>query len=173
MIDKHASWIRDLSADPQLRQETAAYGPDAFRVVSPYATPSGEALDEFYQTPGFEVHRDHEDGHLMTTPEMRELMTGMIGTHNIGSVSGGVVVPIRDGIDLPMPSGSYRVRVENDYGADLFRVSRIHIVDGQERIEGSVQTDFTDVGEFVHRAGCYVNWDETEWTVLPARRSAR
>jgi hypothetical protein len=110
------------------------------------------------------VYQDHDDGGLMTTPEMRELMAGIIGTHNIGSVSGGVVVPIRDGIDLPMPSGKYRVRVENDYAADLFRVSRIHVVDGEERIEGSTEADFTDVGTLVYRASCYVNWDETEWT---------
>jgi hypothetical protein len=133
-----ASWVRDLTTDPELREEVAAHGPDAFMVVGPYASPDGEALDEFSQAPGFEVYREHEDGGLMTTSEMRELMTGLIGTHNIASTSGGVVVPIRDGIDLPMPSGRYRVRIENDYGEDLFRVSRIHVVDGQERIEGSV-----------------------------------
>jgi hypothetical protein len=159
-----ASWIRDLTADPQLREEIAEHGPDAFMVASPYATPSGEALDEFYRRPGFRTYTDHDDGGLMTTPEMRELMTGIIGLHNIASVSGGVVVPIRDGIDLPMPSGNYLVRIEYDYGADEFRVSRIHIVDGQERTEGSANTDFIGVGELVHRAGCYVNWDETQWT---------
>jgi hypothetical protein len=60
----------------------------------------------------------------MTTSEMRELMTGIIGPVNIASVACGVVVPIRDGIDLPMPSGTHRLRVENDYAAHLFRVSR-------------------------------------------------
>lgn len=158
-----ASWVMDLT--PELEEEISAYPLGTFLVVSPYATPRGEVLDEFCRRPGFATSADHPDGGLMTTPEMRELMAGMIGTHNIAFVSGGVVVPIRDGIDLPI-SDRYRVRVENDYGADMFIVSRVHIVGGQERIEGEVETDFIDVGKYVHRAGCYVNWNETEWTVL-------
>jgi hypothetical protein len=160
----NASWVSDLTAHPEIAEEVAAHGPDAFMVCSPYFTPSGAQLDEFCARPGFATHTEHEDGGLMTTPEMRELMAGIIGTHNIASVSGGVVVPVRDGIDLPMPSGRYRVRIENDYGEDLFVVSRIHIVDGVERVEGSAHIDCTGVGELVHRAGCYVNWSETQWT---------
>jgi hypothetical protein len=156
-------WVRDLTDDAMLREEIAPYGPDAFFVVSPYATPTGEALDEYWHTPGFRTYTENDDGDLETTPEMRYLMAGIIGTHNIGSTSGGVVVPIRDGIDLPMPSGQYIVRIENDYGADLFTVARIHIVDGEEVTEGKTDADLTAVGELVHRAGCYVNWDETEW----------
>jgi hypothetical protein len=68
-----------------------------------------------------------------------------------------------------MPSGSYRVRIENEYSAELFRVSRIHLVDGQERVEGWVYAYSDDVGELVHRAGCYINWDETQWTDSGAR----
>ncbi|MGO9384778.1 MAG: hypothetical protein ACLP4W_22470 [Mycobacterium sp.] len=169
MTTRKPTWVLDLTEHPDLRDELAVHGPDAFFVVSPYASPSGEALDEYYRSRGFTVYQDHEDGGLMTTPEMRYLMAGLIGTHNIGSTSGGVVVPIRDGIDLPMPSGEYRVRVTNEYGDDLFTVSRIHIVDGQERVEGSVETDFVDVGELVHRAGCYVNWDEQQWTDIAGR----
>lgn len=157
------AWVSDLTADPEIREEIAAHGPDAF-MVRPFAQPGprGE-LDEFAATTGFRTYTEHEDGGLQTTPEMRYLMAGIIGGPNIAATSGGVVVPIRDGIDLPMPSGEYRVRVENDYGADLFRVSRIHIVDGQERVEGSTEADFIDVGNLVYRAGCYVNWDEMEW----------
>jgi hypothetical protein len=158
------AWISDLTARPELAEEIAAHGPDAFMAASPYATPSGEALDEFHNRPGFRPYTDHEDGGLMTTPEMRYLMVGLIGTHNIGSTSGGVVVPIRDGIDLPTPLGAYRVRVEYRYGADLFRVSRVHIVDGEERIEGFAEPELREIGELVHRAGCYVNWDATQWT---------
>jgi hypothetical protein len=152
-----------VAETPGLAEELAVYGPDAFMVkMSAQPGPGGEC-DAYAQRPGFRVYIDHEDGELETSPEMRYLMVGLIGGPNIGGTSGGVVVPIRDGIDLPMPSGQYRVRVENNYGADLFVVSRIHIIDGEERVEGSVETDFIDVGELVYRAGCYVNYDETQW----------
>jgi hypothetical protein len=156
------AWIRrDLSA------EAADYGPGAFMTTSFYSTSSGDDLDTYYRSPGFRVQADHEDGGLETTQEMRYLMVGLIGTPNICSISGGVVVPIRDGIDLPV--GDYRVRVVNDYGADMFVVSRIHVVDGQERVEGSIETDVVGVSELTYRAGMFRTWDATEWTDLEQR----
>lgn len=156
-------WVTDLTEWPDMREEIAVHGPAAFMVnLFAQPGPSGE-LDEYWHTPGFRTYQEHEDGELETTPEMRYLMAGIIGGPKIGATSGGVVVPIRDGIDLPMPSGQYIVRVENDYGADLFTVARIHIVDGEEVTEGKTEADFTEVGELVHRAGCYVNWDEAQW----------
>jgi hypothetical protein len=156
-------WIMDLTNNPDLRKEIAEYGPDAFMVCSPYATPRGEELDKYVATPGFRQYTEHEDGGLVSTPEMRYLKVGMIGTDNIGATSGGVVVPIREGIDLPMPSRRYIVRVEEDWGADLLTVSRIHVIDGEEHVEGSVSAWCGNVGELVYRASCYVNWDATEW----------
>ena len=97
------AWIR-----PDLSAEAADYGPDAFMTASPYASPSGDDLDTCYRSPGFRVYADHEDVGLMTTQEMRYLMVGLIGTANICSISGGVVVPIRDGIDLPWVTPSCR-----------------------------------------------------------------
>jgi hypothetical protein len=96
------AWVYALPRDLELADYITAHGPDAFMVVSPCASPSGEALDEYSRRPGFTTYTEHEDGGLETTLEMRYLMAGIIGTPNIGSISGGVVVPIRDGIELPV-----------------------------------------------------------------------
>jgi hypothetical protein len=157
-------WIKELSEfDPYSTEEYSKYGPDAFYCSGPYASPSGADLDRYVATPGFREYTEHEDGGLVATPEMRYLMVGMIGTHNVCGVSGGVVVPTRDGIDLPMPSGRYLVRIVNDWGQDEFTVSRIHIVNGKEQVEGQADAWCGNVGDLAYRAGMFSTWGATEW----------
>jgi hypothetical protein len=136
------SWIADLDEAPEsLREEVAAH--DGFFGPAFYAnfcSPSGAELDEFRQRPEFKMV-DHYRGFVecdgcigrvefaigeCASQDLRYLMVGLIGGPNILSVSGGVVKPAFDGIDLPMPSGRYLVRVEYQRGSDLFRVSRVH-----------------------------------------------
>jgi len=51
-----APQARHRSTAPELRAEIAAHGPDAF-MVNPFAVPSGKALDEFHNRPGFAAYQ--------------------------------------------------------------------------------------------------------------------
>jgi hypothetical protein len=94
-------------------------------------------------------------------PEQRQEMARQIGA-NLLPISGGRVVPIPDGIEMPCGSG-YTVRVQLT-PIDEYTVSRVFRRGGKEFIHGQRQHVFFDeVSEVSYFASCYRSYSETEW----------
>lgn len=99
----------------------------------------------------------------MIEATQRREIAAQIGAGNILSISGGRIVAIADGIELPVSNG-YRVRVVLD-PSDTYTVSRIFRRAGKEFVKGSRSDVYCDqVSEIAYRAGMFRSYNETEWT---------
>jgi len=136
-------WITDLADAPdELRDRAEALWPD-HTIWAPFfvdpCDPSRQELDEFCGQPEF---REYGTGGYVEyggcigrdyplTADCQYLLAGMIGGRAIATVSGGLVLPAHDGIDLPLPGGDL-VRIEiveigiAGITGEVLRVARIH-----------------------------------------------
>lgn len=94
--------------------------------------------------------------------EQRKEILRQIGTGNLLAISGGRVVALPDGVELPVSYG-YHVRVQltpvDDYTVTrIFRRSRRDVQHGQM---SSVYAD--TVGNAAYYAGMYRSYSATEW----------
>ncbi len=83
-------------------------------------------------------------------------LVSQIGTMNIMAISGGLVIPRKTGITLPVGEG-YSVEIDLNF-MDFYDVKRVY-TDGVTRvIKGEVEdVDCFTIGEVAYRASCYVN----------------
>lgn len=94
-------------------------------------------------------------------PEQRREIARQIG-HNILAISGGRIVGIADGIELPCGSG-FHVRIQLT-PLDEYTVSRVFRRKDKEFIHGQREHVYFDqVGELAYYASCFRSYDETEW----------
>lgn len=94
--------------------------------------------------------------------EQRQEITRQIGRMNVLSISGGRVVAIEDGIELPVSNG-YSVRVQLT-AMDDYTVSRIFRRAGKEWVKGSREGVYCDeVSEMAYRAGMFRSYGENGW----------
>ena len=83
-------------------------------------------------------------------------LVSQIGAMNIMAISGGLVVPRKTGITLPVGDG-YSVEIDLNF-MDFYDVKRVHTEGTTRTIKGEVEdVDFSQVGEAAYRASCYVN----------------
>lgn len=95
-------------------------------------------------------------------PEQRQEMTRQIGLGNILAISGGRVVPIDDGIELPVSHG-YHVRIQLT-PVDDYTVTRIFRRKGRDVTHGQLHTVYADrVGDAAYYAGMFRSYTATEW----------
>ena len=88
-------------------------------------------------------------------------MARQIGA-NLLPISGGQVVGIADGIEMPCGSG-FHVRVQLT-PIDEYTVSRVFRRGGEEWIHGQREHVFCDeVSEVAYFASCYRSYSATEW----------
>jgi hypothetical protein len=112
-----------------------------------------------------ELHAGPEDGFRETGPEMRAEIVRQIGDRpfgNLSAISGGRVIPLPDGIELPVSNGySVRVRLA---GNDTYTVQRIFTRAGRDSVKGE-RTDvyFEDVGQAAYYASCFRSHSQQEW----------
>jgi hypothetical protein len=98
---------------------------------------------------------------LTIEAEQRQEIARQIGI-NILPISGGRVVRIADGIELPVGSG-YTVRVQLT-PLDEYTVSRIFRRDGKEFVHGQREHVYCDeVSEVAYFASCFRSYDEHQW----------
>ena len=83
-------------------------------------------------------------------------IVSQIGTMNIMAISGGLVMPRKTGVTLPVGEG-YSVEIDLNF-MDFYDVKRV-FTDGTTRvIKGEAEdVDCFQVGEVAYRASCYVN----------------
>lgn len=93
----------------------------------------------------------------------REELISQIGRMNILAISGGRIVALDDGIELPVGSG-YKVRVRYTWG-DEYEVQRVFVRGGKEFPKGSREAWAGNVGQLAYYASCFRN-DDGEWTYL-------
>lgn len=99
----------------------------------------------------------------MIDHEMRVVIKQQIGMGNVLSISGGRVIAIPNGIELPVSNG-YSVRVEYDEGWDDYTVTRVFKRGDKEFIHGSVEHVYCgELGQMAYRAGMFRSWDEHQW----------
>ena len=94
--------------------------------------------------------------------DQRKTMLRQIGAMNVLAISGGRVLPLVDGIELPVGSG-YRVRVRYT-PSDDYTVERVFVrggIDYSKGIETMVYAP--EVGETAYRASCFRNDDSEYW----------
>ena len=94
--------------------------------------------------------------------DQRQTILRQIGGMNVLAISGGRVLPLPDGIELPVGSG-YRVRVRYT-PLDLYTVERVFVRAGVEYSKGiEDMVDAFEVGETAYRASCFRNDDADYW----------
>lgn len=85
-----------------------------------------------------------------------------IGKMNILAISGGRVIALQDGVELPVGAG-YRVRVRLT-PADTYTVERVFVRNGSHFSKGiETQVYCDEVGEVAYRASCFRNDDAEYW----------
>lgn len=94
--------------------------------------------------------------------EQRQEIAAQIGRVNLMAISGGRVMGIDNGIQLPCGAG-YLVRIELT-AMDDYTVSRIFKRGGKEFVRGQRTGVYCDeVSEVAYFASCFRSYDETEW----------
>lgn len=101
----------------------------------------------------------------MTTIDMqvdrRELLR-QIGTSNVLAISGGRVIAVPGGVELPVSNG-YIVRVTLVLD-DTYTVERFLRRKAKEFPHGTRTDVYCDeVGEVAYRASCFRSYDDDEW----------
>jgi hypothetical protein len=95
--------------------------------------------------------------------EARRTILRQIGNINVAAISGGRVVALPDGIDLPAGSG-FHVIVTLDIASDTYTVKRVYRRAGRDFDHGSrTYVHCEDVGEFAYRASCFRSYADGEW----------
>ena len=95
-------------------------------------------------------------------PEVRREIARQIGTMNVLSISGGRIVPIDDGIELPVSNG-YHVRIQLT-PVDDYTVTRIFRRSGKDTIHGQATGVYADqVASFAYYAGMFRSYEASEW----------
>lgn len=83
-------------------------------------------------------------------------LVSQIGAMNIMAISGGLVIPRKTGITLPVGDG-YSVEIDLNF-FDYYDVKRVYTEGTTRTIKGEVEdVDFTQIGGAAYRASCYVN----------------
>lgn len=100
---------------------------------------------------------------MIITDEQRRDILAQIGRMNILAISGGRVVALPDGVELPVGSG-YKVRVRLT-PMDEYTVQRVFVRAGKEFDKGTKDAWAGDVGQMAYYASCFRN-DDGEWTYL-------
>lgn len=96
--------------------------------------------------------------------EQRREMLRQIGRSNIMAISGGRVLPLKNGVELPVGNG-YRVRVRL-LPNDTYRVERIFVRGSKVFDKGYRDNVYCDeVGEMAYYASCFRN-DSGTWTYM-------
>lgn len=97
-------------------------------------------------------------------PEVRQTIVQQIGHVVVLSISGGRVIALPDGVELPVSNG-YRVRVHYT-PADDYIVERVFVRNGAEFIHGRRERVYCDeLSELAYRAGMFRSYDADEWQV--------
>lgn len=76
-----------------------------------------------------------QEGYLETGPGLRDTIARRVGRLVLHEVSAGKVVPLPDGIELPVTSSDYLVLVRLTVGGS-YEVARVHALPGRETLEG-------------------------------------
>ena len=94
--------------------------------------------------------------------DQRAEIARQIGTGNILCISGGRIVPIADGIELPVSNG-YKVRIQLS-PVDDYTVTRVFTRSGKETIKGQIAGVYADqVGQAAYYAGMFRSYNADEW----------
>lgn len=97
-------------------------------------------------------------------PKQRAQIVQQIGIGNILCVSGGKIVPIPDGLELPVSNG-YTVRVQLT-PIDDYTVTRVFIRSGKEFVHGCMAHVYADqVAHAAYYAGMFRSYDAEQWPV--------
>lgn len=107
--------------------------------------------------------------------DMRRQMVAQIGRNTLLGISGGRIIPVKYGIELPVSNG-YAVRVELD-GNDTYVVRRLFTRKPKgellpvtylhgERTEVYCE----DLSETAYVASCFRSYDASEWPAEAATR---
>lgn len=106
--------------------------------------------------------------------DQRQEIVRQIGRMNVMAASGGKVIAIADGIELPDSRTGYCVRVRLT-PLDTYTVQRVFIRSAKkwpererkEFLHGERhEVDPFELGEAVYYASCFVSYDKTEWVKL-------
>lgn len=98
-------------------------------------------------------------------PEQKQEIARQIGGMNLAAISGGRVLGIADGIELPVSNG-YRVRVQLT-PADTYVVTRVFKRSGKEWVKGQrTEVYAEEVSETAYYASCFRSYDETQWVTM-------
>ena len=83
-------------------------------------------------------------------------LVSQIGTMNIMAISGGLIMPRKTGITLPVGEG-YSVEIDLNF-MDFYDVKRVYTEGTTRIIKGEAEdVDCFNIGEVAYRASCYVN----------------
>jgi hypothetical protein len=104
------------------------------------------------------------EGFRATGPTERAMILGQIGDGplgNVAAISGGRVIPLPDGVELPVSNGvKVRVRLA---GNDTYTVQRIRVRGATEKLLGErIDIYAEDLAEIAYRAGMYRSYDGPE-----------
>lgn len=105
------------------------------------------------------------DGFRETGPDQRREIVRQIGDQpfgNLAAISGHRVIPLPDGVELPVSNGySVKVRLA---GNDTYTVQRVFTRAGKEVVKGE-RTDVycEDVGQAAYYASCFRSHSPEEW----------
>lgn len=103
------------------------------------------------------------EGYREAGPELRQEIARRIGRWNLLAISGGRVIPMADGIELPVSSG-YSVRVRLAVNGTC-TVQRVFTRAGTERVKGErTGVHPGQAGTAAYYASCFQSHDEREWT---------
>lgn len=102
------------------------------------------------------------EGYRETGPEQRQEIARQVGAGNLAAISGGRVIPMADGIELPVSAGySVRVRLA---GNDTYTVQPVLTRAGTETVKGERTGVYSDdVSRAAYYASCFRSHGEQEW----------
>ncbi|MFS0885015.1 hypothetical protein [Aeromicrobium sp. 179-A 4D2 NHS] len=157
VIDVVREWYTDYTAD-----EAAKVAADPVTVTAEELAAT-DADTEYLRSKIDDAPPIPDDWEI--TGDERRTIRDQIGFMNVLSISGGKVIPIKDGIELPVSYG-YHVRVRLT-PADDYTVERIFRRGGKEWVYGKRERVYADeVGQMAYYASCYNNDSGKEWTYM-------
>lgn len=96
------------------------------------------------------------------TGEQRRLILQQTGRMTVLGISGGRVVPLHDGIELPVSQG-YKVRIRLN-GLDLYNVERVMVRGAKEFPKGTMSNVYAEqLSEVAWAAHAYRNDENGVW----------
>lgn len=160
VIDVVREWYADHTA-----AEAAATAADPTTVTAEELADTAKQIDdtEYLRSKIDEAPPIPDDWEI--TGDERRTIRDQIGFMNVLAISGGKIVPLKDGIELPVGRG-YRVRVRLT-PADDYTVERVFVRGGKEWSYGKRDRVYADeVGNMAYWASCYNNDSGKEWTYM-------